>query len=92
MSATLPRIRIESRGGKLHIKADSIPKNFRKSATLMRYKKEPAKIVASDIPKTPKLQPKNRKIFKSDSGKSSLNAMDFNNPFIYDCCIKHFCI
>uniref|UniRef100_A0AAR5QGQ0 PDZ domain-containing protein n=1 Tax=Dendroctonus ponderosae TaxID=77166 RepID=A0AAR5QGQ0_DENPD len=71
MSATLPRIRIESRGGKLHIKADTIPKNFRKSATLMRYKKEPAKIVASDIPKTPKLLPKNRKILKYNSGGDS---------------------
>lgn len=68
MSATLPRIRVESRGGKLHIKADTIPKNFKKSATLVRYKKEPTRVVASEKPRTEKI-PTKSKILKYDSGK-----------------------
>lgn len=73
-SATLPRIRVESRGGRIHIRADTIPKNFRRSATLLRYKKEPARVVIPVVekPKTPKVLPTQSKHVKKEQGKQSM--------------------
>lgn len=74
-SATLPRIRVETRGGRIHIRADTIPNNFKRSATLLRYKKEPARVVIPVVekPKTPKLLPaKTKPVKKEQQSKQSI--------------------
>ncbi|KAF7264376.1 hypothetical protein GWI33_023344 [Rhynchophorus ferrugineus] len=66
--STLPRIRIESRGGKLRIKADTLP---RKTAVKGYTRKESV----AERPKTPKTQPKSKSLRHNTNSNRSQATM-----------------